>query len=161
MKKIFLLTLIISMIVNLSLSQTSLSRFSQNKVSQNQTIEILLETVGILSFQGVLITSTAIKSFTNGYIDKINDEELTLEMLSLYIELTTAVNEQLNDILKSGILDSEDTGLVIELNNIYELLLSSGDAFSKYIRTKNEPYLHIYDDNMSKAWDKIEQLMEL
>ena len=65
MKKIFLLTLIISMIVNLSLSQTSLSRFSQNKLSQNQTIEILLETVGILSFQGVLITSTAIKSFTN------------------------------------------------------------------------------------------------
>ena len=75
--------------------------------------------------------------------------------------MSQAVNEQLNYILKSGFLHREDIGFVIELNNIYELLISEAEAFNNFIRTKDEAYIHIYDSNRLKAWNKISQLLEL
>ena len=50
---------------------------------------------------------------------------------------------------------------VQELNNIYELLISEADAFSKFITTKNESHIHVYESSRLKAWDKIAQLLEL
>ena len=84
-----------------------------------------------------------------------------LSKLSEYIYLSTGVNEQLNELLRKGDLHSDDIGFVIELNNIYELLISEADAYRKYIMTKDESYLHIYDDSRVRAWNKIALLLEI
>ena len=84
-------------------------------------------------------------SLVDGHAYNVYDEGFTSELLSEYIYLSTGVNEQLNELLRKGDLHSDDIGFVIELNNIYELLISEADAYSKYIMTKDESYLHIYD----------------
>ena len=129
--------------------------------AQNKSEGTLLETCGVLSAQGVYITYTSIGTLADAYVYGVYDDEATVGILSEYILLSEAVNEQLNALLKKGSLHSDDIGFVIGLNNIYELLISEADAFSKYVTTKDESYLHIYDDSRLKAWDKIAILLEL
>ena len=129
--------------------------------AQNKSIETLLETCGVLSAQGVYITYTSIGTLADAYVYGVYDDEATAGILSEYILLSEAVNEQLNVLLKTGSLHSDDIGFVIDLNNIYELLISEADAFSKFVTTKDESYLHIYDNSRLKAWDKIAILLEL
>ena len=129
--------------------------------AQNKSVETLLETCGVLSAQGVYITYTSIGTLADAYIYGVYDDEATAGFLSEYILLSEAVNEQLNILLKTGSLHSDDIGFVVGLNNIYELLISEADAFRKFVTTKDESYLHIYDDNRLKAWDKIAILLEL
>ena len=129
--------------------------------AQNNSINTLLETVGVLSAQGVYVTYTSIGALVDGYAYNVYDEDFTSELLSEYIYLSTGVNEQLNELLRKGDLHSDDIGFVIELNNIYELLISEADAYRKYIMTKDESYLHIYDDSRVRAWNKIALLLEI
>ena len=129
--------------------------------AQNKTVDTLLETCGVLSAQGVYITYTSIGTLGDAYAYGVYDDETTSTILSEYIGMSEGVNEQLNFVLKSGILNSEDIGFVIELNNIYELLIAEADAFNKFIQTKDESYIHIYESNRTKAWNKISQLFEL
>ena len=128
--------------------------------AQNKSTERLLETCGVLSAQGVYITYTSIGTLADAYVYGVYNNEDTAAILSEYIILSQAVNEQLNVLLKTGILNSDDIGFVIDLNNIYELLISEADAFSRYVTTKDEKYLTIYDDSRLKAWDKIAILLE-
>jgi|TARA_B100001971_G_C18172753_1_gene528155 hypothetical protein len=129
--------------------------------AENKSVETLLETCGVLSAQGVYITYTSIGTLADAYVHGVYDDENTVEVLSEYILLSEAVNEQLNVLLKTGSLHSDDIGFIIDLNNIYELLVSEADAFSKFVTTKNESYLHIYDDSRLKAWARIAILLEL
>ena len=129
--------------------------------AQNKSVNTLLETCGVLSAQGVYITYTSIGTLADAYTYGVYDDEFTTEILSAYVSLSEAVNEQLNVLLKTGSLHSDDIGFVIELNNIYELLISEADAYNKFVITKNESYLHIYDDSRLKAWDKIAILLGL
>ena len=127
--------------------------------AQNKSVDTLLETCGVLSTQGIYITYTSIGTLADAYVYGVYDDEATAGILSEYILLSEAVNEQLNVLLKKGSLHSDDIGFVIGLNNIYELLISEADAFKKYVTTKDESNLNIYNDSRLKAWDKIAILL--
>ena len=129
--------------------------------AQNKSVETLLETCGVLSAQGVYITYVSIGTLADAYVSDVYDDEDTAGILSEYILLSKAVNEQLNVLLKTASLHTDDIGFIIGLNNIYELLISEADAFSKFVTTKDESYLHIYDDSRLKAWARIATLLEL
>ena len=129
--------------------------------AQNKSQLALLETCGVLSAQGVYITFTAIGTLTDAYVNNVYNDEETAEILADYIYLSETVNKQFNTLLKTGNLHSDDIGFVIDLNNIYELLISEADAFRNYVTTKDESYLHIYDNSRVKAWEKIVILLEL
>ena len=128
--------------------------------AQNKSVDTLLETCGVLSAQGVYITYTSIGTLADAYVYGVYNDEETAEILSEYMLLSQAVNKQLNVLLKTSSLHSDDIGFVIGLNNIYELLISEADAFSKFVTTKDESYLHIYDDSRLKARDKFAILLE-
>ena len=107
--------------------------FSQDKSIEDLLLSdraLLLETCGVLSAQGVYITYTAIGTLADAYIYGVYDDETTAGILSEYILLSEGVNEQLNVVLKTGNLNSDDIGFVVGLNNIYELLISEADAFN-------------------------------
>ena len=147
MKKIFLIFLTI---------------FSLNTLSaQNNTINTLLETVGALSAQGIFITYTSIGTLADGYVEGVYDDDFTIEILSQYVVVSEAVNNQFNELLRKGDLHGDDIGLIIELNNIYELLISEADAFRNFVMTKDKSYLHIYDNSRERAWNKIALLFEI
>ena len=129
--------------------------------AQNTSEVTLLETCGVLSTQGIYITYSSIGTLADAYAYGVYDDETATGILSEYILLSEGVNEQLNHVLKMDILHSDDIGFIIELNNIYELLISEADAFSKFITTKNESHIHVYESSRLKAWNKIAQLLEL
>ena len=134
---------------------------TQTLSAQNKTTETLLETCGVLSTQGVYITYSGIGILADAYVSGVYDDATATEVLTEYIMLSEAVNEQLNTVLKTGILVNEDIDFIIDLNNIYELLISEADAFSKYITTKDESYAHVYDNSRIKAWNEIAKLLGL
>tara|TARA_Y100000768_G_scaffold384103_1_gene367500 strand:- start:70 stop:516 length:447 start_codon:yes stop_codon:yes gene_type:complete len=136
--------------------------FSINTLSaQNNSINTLLETVGALSAQGIFITYTSIGTLADGYVEGVYDDDFTIEILSQYVVVSEAVNNQFNELLRKGDLHGNDIGLIIELNNIYELLISEADAFRNFVMTKDKSYLHIYDDSRVRAWNKIALLFEI
>ena len=134
---------------------------SQILSAQTKSAETLLETCGVLSAQGVYITYTSIGTLADAYTYGVYGDEDTVGILSEYILLSERVNEQLNILLKTGNLHSDDIGFVVGLNNIYQLLISEADAFSKFVATGDESYIHIYNDSRLKAWDKIAILLGL
>ena len=77
---------------------------------------LLLETCGALSFQGVYITYTSIGTLADAYSFGVYDDEIAIDVLGEYIELARAVNDQLNILLTSKILTSEDSEFILELN---------------------------------------------
>ena len=133
--------------------------FGTQNLNANYVQDTLLETCGVLSAQGIYVTYSAIGSLADGYASDVYDDEMATQILSEYIVMSESVNEQLNLLIKTGILSSEDVGFVIELNNIYELLIAEAGAFSDFIRTKDESYIYVYDSNRTKAWNKIAELM--
>tara|TARA_Y100001935_G_C16904820_1_gene313485 strand:- start:5 stop:451 length:447 start_codon:yes stop_codon:yes gene_type:complete len=136
--------------------------FSINTLSaQSNSINTLLETVGALSAQGIFITYTSIGTLADGYVEGVYDDDFTIEILSQYVVVSEAVNNQFNELLRKGDLHGDDIGLIIELNNIYELLISEADAFRNFVMTKDKSYLHIYDNSRERAWNKIALLFEI
>ena len=133
--------------------------FSTQSLNANYAQDTLLETCGVLSAQGIYVTYSAIGSLADGYASGVYDDETATQILGEYIIMSESVNEQLNLLIRTGILSSEDVGFVIELNNIYELLIAEAGAFSDFIRTKDESYIYVYDSNRTKAWNKIAELM--
>ena len=147
MKKIFLIFVTVVSINTLS--------------AQNNSINTLLETVGVLSAQGVYVTYTSIGALVDGYAYNVYDDDFTIEILSQYVVVSEAVNNQFNELLRKGDLHGDDIGLIIELNNIYELLISEADALRNFVMTKDKSYLHIYDNSRERAWNKIALLLEI
>ena len=134
--------------------------FSSQVLNASYKEQTLLETCGVLSAQGIYITYSAIGSLADAYQSNAYDDETALQILSEYVGLTQVVIEQLNILLQSGILVGEDVGAIIELNNIYELLVAEATALGDFISTGDQSYVYIYDSNRIKAWSKIEKLFE-
>ena len=59
--------------------------YPQNRASQN----LLLETCGVLSAQGVYITYGSISTLADAYSYGVYEDELTLEVLSEYIYVSS------------------------------------------------------------------------
>lgn len=133
--------------------------FGTQSLNANYAQDTLLETCGVLSAQGIYVTYYAIGSLADGYASGAYDDETATQILNEYIALTQLVNKQLNSLLRSEILSGSDIGAIVDLNNIYELLIAEAGAFSDFIRTKDESYIYVYDSNRTKAWNKIEELM--
>ena len=127
--------------------------------ANNSAEDTLLETCGVLSAQGIYVTYSAIGSLADGYASGVYDDEIATQMLDEYILMSESVNEQLNLLIRAGILSSEDIGFVVELNNVYQLLIAEAQAFSDYIKTKDQSYVYVYESNRKKAWNKIASLL--
>ena len=63
--------------------------------------------------------------------------------------------------MTSKILTSEDSEFIIELNNIYQLLMNEAEVMINFIQTRDESYIAVYDSNRIKAWEKIAKVFEL
>jgi len=77
--------------------------------------DLLLETIGALSAQGIYLTYTSIGSASDGHVSGVYTDELTSQLLLEYIYLSEAARDQLSLLMTSGTLDSEDLSYVAQL----------------------------------------------
>jgi len=72
-----------------------------------------------------------------------------------------AISDQLDALLDSGIMNSEDIAYVSEIIDTFDILIDEGDAAIDFIETGEESYLDRFEDKRITAWDKIAYLLGL
>ena len=126
--------------------------------SQRNAEDILLETVGALSAQGIYLTYSAIGTIADGYAGGTYDADFADPFLTELITLSQNAKDQLTILLTSGILSSEDISYVAHLITGYNYLQSEAEAFSQFINTGDDKYIDEYGKYRVQAWDLISDL---
>jgi len=89
--------------------------FTTNLFSQNKNSDLLLETVGVLSAQGIYLTYASIGTIADGYVNETYNSDFAFDMASELITISQTAKEQLTLLLKSEILSSEDISFLAQL----------------------------------------------
>ena len=122
---------------------------------------ILLETIGVLSAQGLYLTYTAIGTLADGYNKDLYEEEFMLQILQQYIELTKVAKDQMQSLLSTQTLTGEDIGFVNNIVTTYNLLLAEANAMRNYVLTGTQEHVDEFHKHRNAAWANISDLLGL
>jgi len=123
--------------------------------------QVMLETIGAFCAQGLYLTYSAIGTTIDAWsFDTYTDED-AVAMISEYVGMCEAVKEQLEILLDSGVMNTEDDTYVSEVNETFDLLVAQGNAAIDYINTYEESYLDRFEVKRNAAWDMIAYLLGL
>jgi len=120
---------------------------------------LMLETIGVLSGQGLYLTYTSIGAVMDAWSYETYTDEETVDMLGEFVAICETVVEQFDILLDSDIMNAEDMDYVNQLNRAYKLLIKQGEAGMNYIDNGNESYLDKFEENRVAAWDEIAYLL--
>ena len=126
--------------------------------SQSNSDNILLETVGALSAQGIYLTYSSIGTIADGYAGGTYDSEFAGPFLAELATLSQNAKDQLTLLLTSGILSTEDISYVAHLITGYNYLQSEAEAYKQFINTGDEKYIEEYGKYRIQAWNLISEL---
>jgi hypothetical protein len=129
--------------------------------AQEDHMGVLLETIGVLSAQGVSLTYGAIGPVADGYAKKIYTKELTTQLLTEYATLSGTAVKQLEKLAASGVLTGEDVGYVNKLVATYNHLIAEANGYKNYVATGKQEHVKIYSEEREKAWAAISDLLGL
>jgi len=138
-----------------------LMSFSSSLSAYDDDTLVLLETVGALSAQGLYLTYSAIGSTLDSWSYEAYTDTETVDMILEYVGLCEAVSDQLQALLDSNIMNSEDVTYVTEIIDALVILVDEGEAAVDFIETGEESYLTRFDEKRNAAWDKIAYLLGL
>ena len=126
----------------------------------NDTLK-MLETVGVLSGQGLYLTYTSIGAVMDAWsYDAYTDQE-AMDMLYEFVAICETVVDQFDILLDSDIMNAEDVDYVSQLSGAYTLLIKQGEAGIDFIDMGTETYIDKFEENRITAWDKIAYLLGL
>ncbi len=126
-----------------------------------QDTDLLLETIGVLSAQGLYLTYVSIGTLADGHANGNYDNDFTIQALQEYQNLAIVSRDQLKKLLTSPSIKGEDIIFIDDLISTLELLRGEAEGYSKYLETGSEEYIKIYDKKRTDAWDKITVLLDL
>jgi len=135
--------------------------FSSSLSAYDDDTLVLLETVGALSAQGLYLTYSAIGSTLDSWSYGAYTDTETVDMILEYVGMCEAVSDQLQVLLDSNIMNSEDITYVSEIIDALAILVDEGDAAVDFIETGEESYLTRFEEKRQAAWDKIAYLLGL
>ena len=127
---------------------------------QNTENELLLETCGILSVQGIYLTYTSIGGAADGNATGTYEDDFSVELLSEYVVLSEVAKNQLSTVLTSGILNEEDVSFLASLITGYGYLISEANAYINYIQTGKYKYIEKYNEYRTYAWNLMSELLD-
>ena len=151
MKKILITLLAILLLVS----------FSSSLYAYDNGTQVMLETIGAFSAQGLYLTYSAIGTTIDAWsFDTYTDED-AVAMISEYVGMCEAVKDQLEILLDSDVMNNEDYSYVSEVNETFDLLIDQGEAAIDYINTYEDNYLDRFEVKRDAAWDMIAYLLGL
>lgn len=149
-----------AMILVLSLCFVCTAGISVVKAEQSEH-ELMLESLGVLSAQGIYLTYTSIGTVVDGYSKKAYEKDFASELVQEFVNLSNVAKEQMNKLLGSKAIQGEDIDYLTKLVATYELLIAEGNAFKNYLKTDEEKHIKIYHEKREKAWKNISELLGL
>lgn len=126
-----------------------------------QNEKVLLETIGVLSAQGIYLTYTAIGTLADSYDKDVYDTDFTIQVLEEYLSITSAAKEQLNNLLSTGAITGNDITYLNKLIVTYDLLTAEANALKNFVRTGDTKHADVFHENREAAWDNITELLGL
>ena len=122
---------------------------------------VLLKTIGVLSAQSVYLTYTSIGSCADGHAKGNYKDDFAARLLKEYNVFNKASIKQLNSLLSSGVLGSQDVQFVSKLIETFELLQAQANGYRNYILTRKLAHKRIYSRKRKQAWRNISELLGL
>jgi len=153
-------TIFAFLILTFSLNITSVYAESKKKKTEpsgNQ--ELLLETLGTVSVQGLYLSYMAMGSLSDGFVVQSYDTETTKIVMTTYINLASTCKDQLSKLTLDGNLSKEDKKILKEIEVSYGYLIAQGNALLNYIQSGSEEELTKFEFNRKQAGNKIDQLI--
>ncbi|MCD6329486.1 MAG: hypothetical protein J7M10_03900 [Candidatus Cloacimonetes bacterium] len=135
--------------------------FSSALYAYDDDTQVLLESIGTLAAQGLYLTYSSIGSTLDAWSFEAYTDSETADMIIEYMGMCEAVSEQLDVLLDSDIMNSEDITYVSEIIDAFDILIDEGDAAMDFIETGEESYLDRFEEKRIAAWDKIAYLLGL
>lgn len=123
--------------------------------------EILLETLGATTAQGLFLTHMAIGTLVDGYAAKAYDKEKAIQIMDAYIQISQSTKNGLNKLLTSHPLSDEDTRYLRRIISTYDLLIASAHDVKAFINTGNKSHIEAYTKDRDQAWGQISDLLGL
>ncbi len=150
--------LTVLLIALLCIGSTGLSTPTQ---ARDRHTGLLLETIGVLSAQGVYLTYTSIGTLADGHAKGNYKDDFSVKLLNEYNALSRSSIKQLNKLLSSGVLGQTDVTFVAKLIQTFELLTAQSNGYKNYILTQNKAHLKVYSEKRREAWKNIAELLGL
>ncbi len=135
--------------------------FSSALFAYDDDTQVMLESVGALAAQGMYLTYSSIGSTIDAWAFEAYTDEETVDILMEYVGMGEAVSDQLEVLLYSGVMNSEDIAYVSEIIDAFDILIDEGNAAIDFIETGEESYLDRFENKRNEAWDKIADMLGL
>ena len=119
---------------------------------------MLLETTGVLSAQGLILTQTALGTTMDAWHKGAYEDDEFEGYIQMYQEAITIVRSQLYSLSQYGYLSDEDKVFVNQMVNIYDLINKEANSILKYLYTRKDVDLNQYFEDREAALNKLRNL---
>ena len=119
---------------------------------------MLLETTGVLSAQGLILTQTALGTTIDAWHKVAYEDDEFEGYIQMYQEAITIVRSQLYSLSQYGYLSYEDKVFINQMVNIYDLINKEANSILKYLYTRKDVDLNQYFEDREAALNKLRNL---
>ena len=97
---------------------------------------MLLETTGVLSAQGLILTQTALGTTVDAWQKGVYEDDVFEAYIQMYQETITIVRSQLYSLSQYEYLSDEDRVFVNQIVDIYDAIDNEANSILKFLYTK-------------------------
>jgi len=119
---------------------------------------ILLETTGVLSAQGLILTQTALGTTVDAWQKGVYEDDVFEAYIQMYQETITIVRSQLYSLSQYEYLTHEDRVFVNQIVDIYDAIDNEANSILKFLYTKKDVDLSQYFKDSETALNKLNNL---
>jgi hypothetical protein len=119
---------------------------------------MLLETTGVLSAQGLILTHTALGTTVDAWQKGVYKDDVFEGYIQMYQETITIVRSQLYSLSQYGYLSNEDRVFVNQIVDIYDAINKEANSILKFLYTKKDIDLNQYFKDSEAALNKLNNL---
>ena len=121
---------------------------------------ILLETTGVLSVQGAILTQIALGTTFDAWTAEVYSYKEFEEWIGIYQEAMIGVRAQLYSLYRYGNLHYEDTEFIDMLIALYDAMLKESNSMLKYSYSKKNTDFNQYMHDREIVLDMMDILFE-
>lgn len=121
--------------------------------------QLQLQTIGAAGGSNLFLTYMAIGVTADAYQNKTYEGKKAISYVNSVTAQAKVVKKYLQQLIDSKELEENDVTFVKEMVATYDLLISEGDAFAKYVDSGDKSHVDSFHNYRKAAWEKISKLL--
>lgn len=123
--------------------------------------DLKMKTVGELASANLYLTYVSISAVADSHSRAIYKDQFAMSLIDSITGLAKNTTGSLRKVLDSEDLDEQDTRYLTEMIATLETLIEQAESYNRYIVTKSEQYVTIYNSYKQISWKKVAELLGL